>query len=105
MQTFRVRAIPAEDTCTLELSGEADLATAQDIVELGILSLEQESIHRLIIDLAEVTFIDSTTIGGLVRLHNLAIERSKQMSLVHVSPRIIRVLQITGLEGTFTISS
>ena len=88
METFRVKAVPGEGTCTLFLSGEADLAVAPDIIELGTMSLSEASIMTLIVDLAAVTFIDSTSIGALVQLRNVADAQGKRLALENVPVRV-----------------
>jgi anti-sigma B factor antagonist len=104
METFRVKAVPSEGTCTLVLSGEADLAVAPDIVELGALSLGESSVTTLIADLDGVTFIDSTSIGALIHLRNAAKERDKRFLLARVPARVSRVLQVAGLDTVFDIA-
>lgn len=101
MENFRIMAVPGEGTCTLVLSGEADLAVADDIIQLGTLSLDDPATHRLVIDLKAVTFIDSTTLGALVRLNNLARGSSRRFELAHVPPRVEQVLAIAGLDHVF----
>jgi anti-sigma B factor antagonist len=59
----------------------------------------------LIADLAAVTFMDSTAIGALVQLHNAANEDGKRLVLVSVAPRVLRVLEITGLDTVFDIAA
>jgi hypothetical protein len=39
-ETFRIKAVPGAGICTLVLSGEADIAFAPDIIELGVGSLD-----------------------------------------------------------------
>jgi anti-anti-sigma factor len=101
METFRIKAEPSDDTCTLILHGEADLAVADDIVALGTLSLTEPTTQALILDLHEVTFMDSTTIAALIRLRNLAIESHKHLQLADLPDRVRQVLTLTGLIDTF----
>ena len=103
VETFRIRAVPGEDSCTLVLSGEADLEVAPDILELGMTGLGEASMTTLIVDLGEVTFIDSTTIGALIRLHNVADQQGKRLALDNVSRRVSQVLELAGLTGFFGI--
>jgi anti-sigma B factor antagonist len=101
MEKFRIIAVPGEGTCTLVLSGETDLDVADDIVQLGALSLDDPDIHRLVIDLKAVTFIDSTGLGALVTLNNLAQGSSRRFELSHVPDRVEQLLTITGLGKIF----
>ncbi len=59
------------ESCTLVLSGEADLDFANDIIQLGTLALNECT--SLVIDLGAVTFMDSTAIGALLQLRNVAV--------------------------------
>jgi anti-sigma B factor antagonist len=103
METFRIKAVPGDGICTLVLIGEADLAIAQDIIDLGVLSLGEDAIHALIIDLTAVTFIDSTALGALIHLRNVAEDRGRKLVLTSVPDRVLRVLEVTGLDTVFTI--
>ena len=89
--------------CTLIVSGEADLTVADDIYTLGATSLAEPTTHTLLIELSAVTFIDSTAIGALVRLRNLAVGPDKRLELVKPSPRVTRILKLAGLDGAFDI--
>ena len=103
MEIFRIRAVPQDDNCVLVLSGEADVAVAPDLLELGTLGLDEPSTRRLTIDLEALTFIDSTAIGALVHLHNQADDAGKQLWLRNVPPRVKRVVSMAGLLGLFSI--
>jgi anti-sigma B factor antagonist len=103
METFRIRAIPDADSCTLTLTGEVDLAVAPDLVELGTVSIGEPTTRTLFIDLEAVTFIDSTGIGALVQLHNVAEAADKRLTLSHVPARVRQVLTISGLGDFFLI--
>jgi anti-sigma B factor antagonist len=104
VETFRIKAVPGDGTCTLVLSGEADLAVAADILQLGNTGLSEASITTLIVDLAAVTFIDSTSIGALVQLRNAADTHGKRLALDNVSPRVSQVLELAGLTVFFGIA-
>jgi anti-anti-sigma factor len=101
METFRINAVPRHDVCTLVLQGEADLAVADDIVSLGTLSLTESGTQILILDLEAVTFMDSTAIGAMIRLRNLATESGKQLQLAHLPARVRQILTLTGLGDVF----
>ena len=82
--------------------GEVDAITAP---KLGrrLIGLADEGKTRLVVDLTNVTFMDSTGIGVL--LNALRQLRSRKGGLVLVCPteRILRPFQITGLIGYLRI--
>ena len=86
----------------VSLSGEVDIYTAPQFKEC-MLELIDTGVERLVVDLSDVTFIDSTAlgvlIGGVRRVHTAG----GAMALVVTSRAVERVLSITGLDRVFTI--
>lgn len=102
METFRVRVVPGTDgICTLMLSGEFDLAVVEDVIALGTASLNDATTQTLILDLAALTFADSSALGAMIRLRNIAARQDKRMMLAHVPPKIVRLLHLAGLDDVF----
>ena len=84
------------------LEGEVDLETSPAV---RTLLLEQVGTGRpVLVDMARVSYIDSSGIASLVEAFQLA--RRKQgheFGLVRVSAAALRVLQLARLETVFTI--
>ena len=81
--------------------GEIDMATAPDLTqELS----EAVRAHpcRVIVDLTQVTFMDSTGFSALVRARA---EGNGELRLVGASGMVCEVLRITGLEEVFPVHS
>jgi anti-sigma B factor antagonist len=75
---------------TVIVSGELDVATSGFVVD-AVIQLMAPGIPQLAIDLSEVTFIDSGGLHALLRLR-----RTRSVEIVAVSPRVERILDITG---------
>jgi anti-anti-sigma factor len=103
MGIFQVSAVSGEHSCTLTISGDADLSGAPDIVVLGLAALEDDTVWTLQVDLQAVTFMDSTCLGALVTLRNHCDALGKRMTLDGVPPRVQRLLTITGLDTAFKV--
>lgn len=90
------------DHTVVHLGGEIDVYTAPFVRE----KLD-EQIHAgradLIVDLSEVTFLDSTGLGVLVGRLKFARTRGGSLRLVGTSERVLRVFAITGLDKVFDI--
>lgn len=63
--------------------------------------LLEEGRTSLILDLGQVTFVDSGGIGGLIAIWNSVMRKSGCMKLLHVTKRMHDVLQITRLSSVF----
>jgi anti-sigma B factor antagonist len=85
-------------------SGEIDVATAPELRE-RLTELIDAGTTRLIVDLEDVDFIDSTGLGVLVGSARRARETGGDVRLVCTNPRILKVFQATGLHEVFAIGS
>ena len=86
----------------LVLGGDIDVATAFTVRDA--LDRVLAAGHRLIVlDLSDVRFIDSTGLGVMVGRLKAVRDLGGDLHLVCTSPRIIRVMSITGLDSVFVI--
>ncbi|MCX4390345.1 STAS domain-containing protein [Micromonospora peucetia] len=82
-------------TC-LRLAGELDLSTAPELNAV-IDRLVDGGERRLLVDLAELTFCDSTGIAAFVRGDNRVAADGGWLRVTGAGGRVDRVLQVTGL--------
>lgn len=64
--------------------------------------LANPSITRLIVDLSEVSFIDTSGINFLVTMANRGAEAGKQLFLKRPSERVVKVLRLVQLDSHFS---
>jgi anti-anti-sigma factor len=91
----------ADGGCVVRLEGEVDLAVADELARVVLGCLDRADDVEL--DFGEVTFIDSSGLGALVRVRNEATRQGKTLSLVDVGRPTLRLLEITGLQEAFEI--
>ena len=84
------------------LQGEVDAHTAPKLGSC-LFGLAEEGKKGVIVDLSEVTFLDSTGIGVLVHALRHFSLRHARMVLVCPTERMLRPFQIAGLAGHLTI--
>lgn len=84
------------------LAGEIDLAVAPGLREkLALLLSAGQS--EIFVDLLDATFLDSIALGVLVGAMEQCRHAGGDLHLVVNEPRILRVLEITGLASTFSV--
>ncbi|HEY0697653.1 MAG TPA: STAS domain-containing protein [Micromonospora sp.] len=88
------------DRTTVELAGEFDMNSARQLQDL--LQKAVESTDTTEVDLARVSFIDSTTISALIAAWNTANDTGHHFSVINLSRPARRALAITGLLGLLT---
>lgn len=92
------------DLPVIALSGEIDLAVAPSLQErLDLLFSNGES--TIVVDLLGATFLDSIALGVLVGALEQCRKTGGDLHLIVTEPRILKVLEITGLVNTFPIHS
>jgi anti-sigma B factor antagonist len=84
------------------MTGEADLHTAPELDRAlqGVIALGGTAVA---IDLGEVSFIDSTALGILIRYQPRFKSRGGDLVLVTQDRRVLRTFEITGLDRIFSI--
>lgn len=86
----------------LAVGGEVDVATAPRLRE-RLVAMVGAGAHRLIVDLADVEFIDSTGLGVLIGARKRVSPHDGEVRIVCNESRIVRVFEITGLDRVFAM--
>lgn len=92
----------AEGNWLVVVSGRLDQSQNQ-LLEEELLRLLDEGHHRLIVDLSEVTYVNSGGLRCLVTIWRQARERGGNIVLCGLSERIAHVFQIVGFDKVFVI--
>ena len=93
-----VRDIAAGTEHRLLLAGELDIASAP-ILEATIASLCDNGTTRIVLDLRDLTFMDSTGLRALLAADRLCAANGQTFSLAGASPPVQRLFELTGVSG------
>ena len=83
------------------LAGEIDMEEAPKVRRVLLDSMKQK--RDILVDLSEVTYIDSSGIASLIEGLQAARKQKNDLALVSVSQRARRVLELARLDKVFTI--
>ena len=95
---FSLEITEHDGVSELALAGDVDISCVGELVERASHALNNASAETLVLDLAGVTFIDSSGIGALFHINTEADKSGKSMTLRAVPPRVRDVLKISGLD-------
>jgi anti-anti-sigma factor len=84
----------------LRLHGELDLASSP-LLEGEIEEVEGSAHSRLVIDLSELEFMDSTGLHVLVAAHERSLANGHQLSLRRGQPAVQRIFELTNTVSIF----
>jgi len=100
---FRVKTTAENDVVRLAVVGDLDLSTVATLGQRARAALRLHRPGRLIVDLREVTFLDSTGIRLLLSLAHDAREGGYRLTLVRGGVEVQRALEITGTREQFHV--
>jgi len=86
----------------IAVRGEIDLFTAPELKQALTDAIEGGQ-HRVVIDLTEVSFLDSTALGVLIGAVKRLRSRGGALAIVNTDTSIAKTFEITGLDQIFTI--
>jgi anti-sigma B factor antagonist len=93
MVGFRDRA-----TVVLAVAGEIDMGTVDDLRRALSEVLNDSPPRRLVVDLAEVGFLESTGIAALMAAYRSGRAQQSTVTLINRQPLPRRVLEISGVD-------
>jgi anti-sigma B factor antagonist len=100
---FSVEDRPLDgDTHVVAVSGEVDLFTAPEFKQ-RVMAPITAGLDRVIVDLTETTFIDSSSLGVLIGAHRRLKARGGRLVVACTNDAIVKTFRITGLDGVFKL--
>ena len=84
------------------VAGEIDLFTAPELKAMLSEAVEAGR-TRIVVDLTETSFLDSTALGVLIGAVKRLRSRDGVLTIVNTDPNIAKTFEITGLDQIFTI--
>lgn len=85
------------DTLTVYLSGELDHHSAKQVrAELDGL-IESPKVRRLVMDLSDLSFMDSSGIGVIIGRYNKMAKRGGSVGIKRAKPQINRIFNLSGV--------
>jgi anti-sigma B factor antagonist len=91
-----------DDTHIVAVAGEIDLFTAPEFKQHVSTPID-EGRSRVIVDLSQTSFIDSSSLGVLIGAHRRLKRAGGTLIIVCDREAIAKTFRITGLDGVFSI--
>lgn len=102
MSPLKITTRDATTGPVLEIIGELEYANAAELRDL-LTTLTLQPGQRLVLDLADMEFCDSSGLTALIAARNLAHAARADIALAAVPAHTLRVLSVVGLDRIFPI--
>lgn len=99
---MQIATTPGSDRYVIAVSGEVDLATSPEL-DVAIIAAIDSGTSSVAIDLTDVSFMDSSGLGVIVRGLKRCREADIDLDLVITNERVLKVFGITGLDQVIPI--
>ena len=99
---MNVSAVNSQNRTVITVSGEVDIATSPAL-DAAIATAIGEEAKQIVVDLTDVSFMDSSGLGVIVRGLKRAREAEIDLDLVISNDRVLKVFAITGLDQVLKI--
>lgn len=93
---FTIQAEETDGALVVRLTGEIDIAAAPAVRETLLRSLNTGN-APLVVDLAQVGFIDSTGLSALLAGYQRARQLEREYGVAELQPRVARLFEITSI--------
>ncbi len=99
----QIKLVKDEEKLTISLSGEIDCA-ASDEFYAKVMAMYDHTKKDIVFDCANLSFIDSTTLGTFVKILKHLKTDGHNFALKNVQPRIRKLFEICALDTIMEIS-
>jgi anti-sigma B factor antagonist len=89
------------DVALIQISGRVTLTDGSDVFDATLQRLIEQGHTKLILDVGDVPYIDSTALGAMLRAHATLSRRSGALKLLHVRGHVRELLELTRLLPVF----
>ncbi len=99
-----LRTALSDDGAVLDVLGELDVASAPQF-DAAVQLLISGSRDRVTVRMADVSFIDSSGLGALLRADRVARAHGRTFAIRDASDRVRRLLALTALDATLCLEA
>jgi anti-sigma B factor antagonist len=103
--TLRATYRDAGPVTVVDLSGRITLGDGSALLRKTLRDLLEDNRTQILLDLADVDYIDSSGIGELVSGYTSVKNRGGELKLLHLTKKVHDLLQITRLFTVFDVHS
>jgi anti-anti-sigma factor len=99
--SLAIEVHPGDGETVIRLAGELDVSTSGELRE--VLERVDVDVPAIVLDVSDLTFVDSTGIGCLFKLERRAADAGGMVVVRHPQPQIHRVMEMTQLNRIIAI--
>ena len=100
---IKISTRQVEDVTVVDVSGRITLGEETSALRQAVRDLISQGKKKIVLNLAEVSYIDSSGVGELVACYTAARNQGGEMKLLNLTKKVHDLLQVTKLYTIFDI--
>jgi len=104
-QTLLIEKKIERQTLLLSLKGELDMNTSENLRQTIDNEIERRGIRTVILNLKEVSFIDSSGLGVILGRYKKLMPMGGKIIISNVPPHIFKIMELSGLPKIIQFST
>lgn len=100
MKAFEAQTTPGPERAVVVLTGDCDLVAKERMTALLLAAVDSAPVVD--VDLAGVTFMDSSGLHALITAHHTAQRRGRRLSVHGATGAVAALLELTGLSAVLS---
>jgi anti-sigma B factor antagonist len=92
------------DEYAVHPDGDLDIATVGPLLEQWMAVIDEQQPRRFVFDMSAVTFLDSTGLAAIARVHNRQIQHGGDAAITKAPDRIVTVLRVTSMDRVLEVN-
>ncbi len=98
---MKIEERAVEDVTVLDLQGKMLIGEGDELLREKINNLVESGTNRIVLNLADVPYVDSAGLGEIVRCYTTVSRKDGKLKLLNLTKRIHDLLSITKLLSVF----
>ncbi|WP_318508515.1 anti-sigma F factor antagonist [Bacillus sp. T3] len=95
--SLNINMVVKHDVLCIRLDGELDHHSAEELRELASKAIEEKDIRHIVLNLEQLTFMDSSGLGVILGRYKQIKQLHGEMVVCAISPSIKRLFDMSGL--------
>jgi anti-sigma B factor antagonist len=100
---MQTKTRPIKDIVVVDITGRITLGEGNVMLRELVRDLADKGTTRVLLNLSEVNYIDSSGVGELVKTHTTIRNKGGQLKLANLNKRVHELLEMTRLSAVFDI--
>jgi anti-sigma B factor antagonist len=103
MNNLHIKERRVDDVVVLDMDGNMRIGESGVVFHTTIRRLLEEGQRKILLNLAGISYIDSSGLGELIASHNVLKKNDGQVKLLHLTKRVRELMVITKLLTVFDV--